>query len=167
MRRARCLTKVLPAHTGLLACFELQSAAPPISAAGRLYSSAASLIHLTRIAKSDDSLGPFRSTYFVSPGQQLTSLLTLPHARSFSSTDGSDVSSPAEAVTSLSSFDASAILDAIAGVEEDGWLAAREDVWFFNRYIQSVLRFVQEATGLPWYLCATVLSLLTSRNLRV
>ena len=92
---------------------------------------------------------------FVLPQQQLTSLLVFPHARSFSSADDTQASGSAtdfadDAAITDSEFGPSAILNAVAGVEEDGWLAAREDVWFFNRYMQTVLRFAQDATGLPW-----------------
>ena len=98
--------------------------------------------------------GP-NASHFVLPQQQLTSLLVFPHARSFSSGDNVQASSSVtdfvdDAATSDSELGPSAILSAVAGVEEDGWLAAREDVWFFNRYMQTVLRFAQDATGLPW-----------------
>ena len=93
--------------------------------------------------------------HFALPQQQLTSLLVFPHARSFSSGDNIQASGSAtdfaeDAALSDSEFGPSAIISAVAGVEEDGWLAAQEDVWFFNRYMQTVLRFAQDATGLPW-----------------
>ena len=91
----------------------------------------------------------------VLPQQQLTSLLVFPHARSFSSGDDMKTSGSATDIAdgvavSDSEFGPSDILSAVAGVEEDGWLVAREDVWFFNRYMQTTLKFAQDATGLPW-----------------
>lgn len=79
---------------------------------------------------------------------QLTSLIT-PQFRNF----GSDSSESAfEQTAALSAtFDPSSVLSAVAGVEDDSWAAAREDVWFFNRYMQSTLKAAQEVTGLPWY----------------
>lgn len=87
-----------------------------------------------------------------------------PQARSFSSGDDTQASTSTpdfvdNAAEAGSDFGPSAILNAVAGVEEDAWLAAREDVWFFNRYMQTVLRFAQETTGLPWYTLASLQTL--------
>ena len=102
-----------------------------------------------------------KASHFILPQQQLTSLLVFPQARSFSSGDDTPAFSSAgdfvdNAAETESDFGPSAILNAVAGVEEDAWLAAREDVWFFNRYMQTVLRFAQETTGLPWYLLVSL-----------
>ena len=158
MRSAKNLTKALWAHSNAFASCDLSQGARSINAAARLYSSATSSMNLMQNSTFDRSHGSGQRTpHSTFPQQQLTSLLAYPHARSFSSGDVNDFagSSSTEfadsAADSTSDFGPSAILDAVAGVEEDGWLAAREDVWFFNRYMQSVLRFAQDATGLPWY----------------
>ena len=150
MRRVTCLTKGVQFQAGILACAESQTAACPINAAARLFSSAASTAHFSPIAQFDNNTRHSRQSQFVLPQQQLTSLLSFPHARSFSSGDNDDFSGHVEAADSIPAFDPSAVLDAVVGAEEDTWLSAREDVWFFNRYMQSVLRFAQDATGLPW-----------------
>ena len=156
MRSARCLTKALQAQLNAIAGFDSQRAACSINSAARLYSSATSSIHVIQNSGGLNYNSGSHASHFVLPTQQLTSLLTSTHARSFSSgDDSSDLSSSPgftdEAIGDNSEFGPSAILNAVAGVEDDSWLAAREDVWFFNRYMQSVLRFAQEATGLPWW----------------
>lgn len=80
---------------------------------------------------------------------QLTSLVT-PHFRNFNSDTSEELQDHAQAATQLTGFDPTAVLNAVAGVEDDSWAAAREDVWFFNRYMQTVLKAAQEYTGLPW-----------------
>jgi len=150
MRRFGCLTKGLQAQASSFAFPEAQSTALPINAAARLFSSAASTAQFTPISQFDSNPGHLRHPSPLLPQQQLTSLLTFPHARSFSSNDSDDLSSPVDVASSVSAFDPNTILDAVTGVEEDGWMAARQDVWFFNRYMQSFLRFAQDATGLPW-----------------
>ena len=87
---------------------------------------------------------------FVFPQQQLTSLLSLSHAGNFSTDGNESFPSDADSAASPAAFDPSMVLDAVSGSEEGSWLAAREDCWFFNRYMQSILRFAQETTGLPW-----------------
>lgn len=77
-------------------------------------------------------------------------LLVSPHFRNFSSDTSEGLHDHAQAATEMAGFDPTAILNAVAGTEEDSWVAAREDVWFFNRYMQTVLRAAQEFTGLPW-----------------
>lgn len=156
MRSAKNLTKALRAYPNAFAGCDPQQGACSINAAARLYSSATSSAHLMQSSIFDRSHGSGQRTpHFAFPQQQLTSLL-YPQARSFSSGEDNDTLSSStdfagSAADSTSNFGPSAILNAVAGVEEDGWLAAREDVWFFNRYMQSVLRFAQDATGLPWY----------------
>ena len=156
MRGVKLLQKALQHQSSLHANFDAHKTACSINAAARLYSSAT--LALTQSPFSnvfDNKLPATRSVL----SNQLTSLSLFPHARSFSSQNDNssnfDSDSSTEftdrAADTVSEFNPSAILDAVAGVEEDGWLAAREDVWFFNRYMQSVLRFAQDATGLPWY----------------
>lgn len=152
MRSARSLTKALQAQSAVSTGFETQRTASLINVAARLYSSATSSVQDTTSSVHGKRLN---APHFVLPQQQLTSLLVFPHARSFSSggdiqASGSATDFADDAIISESEFGPSAILSAVAGVEEDGWLAAREDVWFFNRYMQTVLRFAQDATGLPW-----------------
>lgn len=155
MRNARSLTKALQAQSSVFIGSETQNAASTINVAARLYSSATSSMHSNQDVTPSTYGRGLHASHFVLPQQQLTSLLVFPHARSFSSGDSVQAASSAtdfvdDAAISDSAFDPSAVLSAVAGVEEDGWLAAREDVWFFNRYMQTVLRFAQDATGLPW-----------------
>ena len=155
MRSARSLAKALQAQSAVLIGSETQRTASSINVAARLYSSATSSIHWPQDVTLSVHGRGLNASHVVLPHQQLSSLLVFPHARSFSSGDNIHASSSAtdfvdDAATSDSEFGPSAILGAVAGVEEDGWLAAREDVWFFNRYMQTVLRFAQDATGLPW-----------------
>ncbi|KAL0056040.1 hypothetical protein WJX82_007096 [Trebouxia sp. C0006] len=106
----------------------------------------------TSVSEISSISGLSRPASFALPQQQLTSMLSFPQARSFSSSgDSGDFTNSMDAATSASAFDPSAVLDAVLGAEEDGWAGAREDVWFFNRYMQSVLRFAQVTTGLPWW----------------
>ena len=152
MHRFRYLTKSLQSPAGVLSCVELQTAACPITAAARLFSSAASSMDFTSGSQISSISGLSRPASFALPQQQLTSMLSFSPARSFSSSGDSDeFTNTMDAATSASTFDPSAVLDAVLGAEEDGWVGAREDVWFFNRYMQSVLRFAQATTGLPWY----------------
>jgi len=153
MHRFRYLTKSLQSPAGAFSCVELQTVACPINAAAaRLFSSAASSSEFTSVSQISSIAGLSRPASFALPQQQLTSMLSFPHARSFSSSgDSDDLTNSMDAATSASAFDPSAVLDAVLGAEEDGWAGAREDVWFFNRYMQSVLRFAQATTGLPWY----------------
>lgn len=153
MRSARSLTKSLQAQSSVFIGSETQSAPSTINVAARLYSSAT--LSSTQDVTPNTYARGLHASHFVLPQQQLTSLLVFPHSRSFSSGDNVQAASSAtdfvdDAAISDSEFDPSAVLSAVAGVEEDGWLAAREDVWFFNRYMQTVLRFAQDATGLPW-----------------
>ncbi len=152
MHRFRYLTNSLQSPAGVLSCVELQTAACPINAAARLFSSAASSMDFTSVSQISSISGLSRPASFALPQQQLTSMLSFSHARSFSSSgDSGDFTNSMDAASSASAFDPSAVLDAVLGAEEDGWAGAREDVWFFNRYMQSVLRFAQVTTGLPWY----------------
>lgn len=152
MHRFRYLTKSLQSPAGVLSCVELQTAACPITAAARLFSSAASSMDFTSGSQISSISGLSRPASFALPQQQLTSMLSFSPARSFSSSGDSDeFTNTVDAATSASIFDPSAVLDAVLGAEEDGWVGAREDVWFFNRYMQSVLRFAQATTGLPWW----------------
>lgn len=117
-------------------------------------------MEFTPVSQISSIAGLSRPASFVLPQQHLTSMLSFPHARSFSSSgDSDDFTNSMDAATSASTFDPSAVLDAVLSAEEDGWLGAREDVWFFNRYMQSVLRFAQATTGLPWYVpCSLICS---------
>lgn len=151
MRRVQCLTRALQAHSSTVGSAESQIAAYPINAAARLFSSAATTASFAPVAYNHSNAGFSRQASHALPQQQLTSLLSFSHTRSFSSSgDGEGMSDSVDAATSVSAFDPSAVMDAVLGAEEDGWLGAREDVWFFNRYMQSVLRFAQATTGLPW-----------------
>ena len=73
---------------------------------------------------------------------QLTSLVT-PQLRHFNSDTSEGLQDDAEAATQLAAFDPTAVLNAVAGVEDDSLAAAREDVWFFNRYMQTALKAAQ------------------------
>ena len=150
MQRSKCLTNALRAHVGTLLGTETAGAASQINAAARLFSSAATTSRLAPIAQFGKQDERFQHSQFVFPQQQLTSLLSFPHARAFSTSDSDELPSHEDTASSLSSFDPSMVLDAVTNSEEGSWLAAREDCWFFNRYMQSVLRFAQETTGLPW-----------------
>lgn len=157
MRIARSLTKALQSQSAVLADCETYRTAPLINVAARLYSSATLPVHFMPDIRGRDP----KASHCILPQQQLTSLLVLPQARSFSSGDDTQASiSTADFVDNASEagsdFGPLAILNAVAGVEEDAWLAAREDVWFFNRYMQTVLRFAQETTGLPWYMLVSL-----------
>lgn len=152
MRGVKSLTKALQSQSAIFAGCEARQTAPLINVAACLYSSATSPAHSIPDVRGRDP----RASHYILPQQQLTSLLAFPQARCFNSGDDTQASSSAtdfvdDAAESESDFGPSAILNAVAGVEEDAWLAAREDVWFFNRYMQTVLRFAQETTGLPWY----------------
>lgn len=151
MHRARCLAKALHACGATSLAADSQVSTSQINVAARLFSSAASTsrcIPVSHIARNGNIQHQPRFTF---PQQHLTSLLVTHHARTLSTDEGDSFAKDPEAAASATAFDPSMVLDAVAGSEEGSWLSAREDCWFFNRYMQSILRFAQETTGLPWY----------------
>lgn len=125
----------------------LSPACHSISAA-RAYSSAISSV--VQVRESNVVTGLVSS-----PGSPWSCQLTpiaAAHHRCFSSDTSEQLPGDdhVEAASQVAAFDPSSILSAVAGMEEDSWAAAQEDVWFFNRYMQTALRTAQELTGLPW-----------------
>lgn len=128
-----------------------QSTACQSAAAVRAYSSAIS--SSTQPQAMRDSFGPYGFDFSHGPtwSCQPTSLVTWQY-RNFSGDASEELpgGDGAQAAAQVAGFDPSTVLDAVSGMEEDSWIAAREDVWFFNRYMQTVLKTAQELTGLPW-----------------